>query len=361
MVIKCAIIYLLPVAAADPATAGSFAWRNMPAFKDLTGERFGRWTVIRISDEGHRGKHISWLCRCDCGREKSVCSTSLKSGRSNSCGCLNSEVASKRESKDLLGMTFSRLTVIERVGVNKQWNCVWRCKCKCGKETVVSSTNLLTSHTQSCGCLGNEKRIERKNFDIVGEKHNKLTVVEYAGRSKTGERRWKCVCECGEEKIATTSDIRYGSVKSCRRCSIETVAAGHITHGLTGTPEYNRARAQQRRDRKKIFDTKWNYRMRKELKELFKECVYCGSTDNLEIDHVIPLSKGRGLEPGNATILCQHHNGVKKDKPLDALPEDMRLAIVESAAKFKIYWESLHPETTSGSLSLSQVEMNTLL
>lgn len=63
--------------------------------KDLTGEKFGRWTVLSFS----RMEKISpkcyryyWKCRCQCGTEKEVLVNSLRSGRSLSCGCLCKEL-----------------------------------------------------------------------------------------------------------------------------------------------------------------------------------------------------------------------------------------------------------------------------
>jgi len=59
--------------------------------KDLTGERFGRWTVMGRG-EARDGK-LFWRCRCDCGWEYGMVSTyALKSGLSRSCGCLRREV-----------------------------------------------------------------------------------------------------------------------------------------------------------------------------------------------------------------------------------------------------------------------------
>jgi hypothetical protein len=52
---------------------------------DLTGETFGRWTVLRSA--GRKKREIAWLCRCACGAEKAVASSVLRSGRSKSCGC----------------------------------------------------------------------------------------------------------------------------------------------------------------------------------------------------------------------------------------------------------------------------------
>lgn len=43
-------------------------------------------------------------------------------------------------------------------------------------------------------------------------------------------------------------------------------------------------------------------------------CKICGSTERLEIDHIIPLSKGGSNELKNLQILCRHCNSVKRDK-----------------------------------------------
>lgn len=62
----------------------------MPRFKDRTGDKHGRLTVVSHKGKDQRGKHL-WLCLCDCGKEKIVVSDNLSSGKSNSCGCLKAE------------------------------------------------------------------------------------------------------------------------------------------------------------------------------------------------------------------------------------------------------------------------------
>lgn len=44
------------------------------------------------------------------------------------------------------------------------------------------------------------------------------------------------------------------------------------------------------------------------------ECEICGTTEDLTIDHVIPLSKGGGDELGNLRLLCRLHNSLKGDR-----------------------------------------------
>lgn len=75
----------------------------MAKVKDLTGQKFGRLTVIRkadyyISPKGQ--KQTQWLCECDCGKKLIVRTTNLKSGNSKSCGCLNIEQIKKSENKN---------------------------------------------------------------------------------------------------------------------------------------------------------------------------------------------------------------------------------------------------------------------
>ena len=53
---------------------------------DITNQKFGKWTVLYPTDKRNTGGVIYWHCRCDCGTEKDVLGTSLRQGRSLSCG-----------------------------------------------------------------------------------------------------------------------------------------------------------------------------------------------------------------------------------------------------------------------------------
>lgn len=59
-------------------------------WKDLTGKKFGRLTVISEAKKKNQ-KLASWLCKCDCGKEKTATSTNLIHGHTQSCGCLQKE------------------------------------------------------------------------------------------------------------------------------------------------------------------------------------------------------------------------------------------------------------------------------
>lgn len=77
---------------------------------DVLGQKFGRYTVIAKSDKRSKAMKQMVLCRCDCGTEKEVIVSNLKSGISKSCGCLKAELTSERRKKH----GFSKTTMYYR-------------------------------------------------------------------------------------------------------------------------------------------------------------------------------------------------------------------------------------------------------
>lgn len=61
------------------------------SFIDRTGRRYGRWKVLRRAP--NHGRHVYWLCVCDCGSASEIKGDHLHSGASASCGCLAVERA----------------------------------------------------------------------------------------------------------------------------------------------------------------------------------------------------------------------------------------------------------------------------
>lgn len=56
---------------------------------DLTGQKFGRLTVIRRVE--NKGKKVMWLCKCDCGGEKIAGGRVMRRGQLKTCGCFDKE------------------------------------------------------------------------------------------------------------------------------------------------------------------------------------------------------------------------------------------------------------------------------
>lgn len=69
----------------------------MGKFKDLTGQKFGRLTVLRRAGIGKSG-HYDWWCVCECTPDKEILVNGkyLRNGDTQSCGCLAKDVLIKR-------------------------------------------------------------------------------------------------------------------------------------------------------------------------------------------------------------------------------------------------------------------------
>ncbi|MFS0783583.1 hypothetical protein [Bacillus sp. 1P06AnD] len=55
--------------------------------KDLTGNTYGRLTVIKIADNKINNR-IAWDCKCECGKSITIKGVYLTTGETKSCGCL---------------------------------------------------------------------------------------------------------------------------------------------------------------------------------------------------------------------------------------------------------------------------------
>lgn len=61
---------------------------------DLTGQKFSKLTVIEQAGKDERGSKL-WKCKCECGTEKIIKGTNLKSGNTKSCGCFRRNIKKK--------------------------------------------------------------------------------------------------------------------------------------------------------------------------------------------------------------------------------------------------------------------------
>lgn len=183
------------------------------AKRDLTGQKFGRLTVLYELPERKNGK-IQWRCRCDCGNEKDVLSTSLTSGHTQSCGCLQKEKtsAANKRNIDLVGHRFGRLVVLSRSTTSAKWVC----RCDCGNLVEVTTTHLKTGHTKSCGCLQKDIASEVRGINLNGQRFGFLTVEGLDIEKSTSEKKyWVCQCDCGSRISVSTGDLRSSNTQSC--------------------------------------------------------------------------------------------------------------------------------------------------
>jgi hypothetical protein len=138
---------------------------------NLVGKSVGRLTVV--SKAKKIGGRCAWLCKCQCGNEKTVLQQSLvKYAPTSSCGCLRAESLTK----DLVNLTFGFWQVKSQSSRKKKPNggVYWLCVCDCGHEKEIAAESLLCGKSVSCGCS--------KNRPVCPYGH---VILEW-GRDKTG-------------------------------------------------------------------------------------------------------------------------------------------------------------------------------
>jgi len=72
----------------------------MGKFINELENKYGRLTVINRAK--NYNDRVLWICKCDCGNEKTILGQSLRGGLTKSCGCLRDELTSKRFKGNIL-------------------------------------------------------------------------------------------------------------------------------------------------------------------------------------------------------------------------------------------------------------------
>lgn len=96
-----------------------------PGQRDITGQRFGKLTALYPTGKRGKGGSLIWRCKCDCGGEVDAPLHQLSSGYRKSCGCL-----SRPKKKDFVGKRFGNLVVQKYAGKwdgLHRWLCLCDC------------------------------------------------------------------------------------------------------------------------------------------------------------------------------------------------------------------------------------------
>ena len=145
-----------------------------------------------------------------------------------------------KKSEAMIGQKFGMLTVLERVEPRRTPNgCLqqmFRCKCDCGNDTIVSYSHLKYGGTLSCGCLKHVEKFE----DLTGQVFNNLRVIRHLGKVSVGTQGqrthlWECQCICGKICQVNSRSLKSGNTKSCGCIQGETLRSKNLnTYDLSG-------------------------------------------------------------------------------------------------------------------------------
>lgn len=108
------------------------------------------------------------------------------------------------EFKDLTGMRFGRLTVLEQGEKSRCGRIRWKCSCDCGKQITTQAAHLVSGHTRSCGCY-NKDRI-RDVFTTHGGTHTRLFRIWGSMKTRCYNPRSKTYCYYGGRGVTICSE-----------------------------------------------------------------------------------------------------------------------------------------------------------
>ena len=238
---------------------------------------------------------VKW--QCDKGHTWDACWSSVNNQGS---WCPICEMETR--GTDLIGNVFNRLTVISKTNErNATGSIKWLCKCSCGNEILVRTDSLTTGHTNSCGCYNKDRIFESNAQILTGLTFGRLTVVSLNPEYKKRKVSWVCKCSCGNTSIVGTQSLTTGKTKSCG-CLMEEVSRKTTTlrnaqyrslHKLNEPTASLKLRLRHRKLRNKI------------LERDNTACVLCGSIENLQVHHIVPLCIALVNNTNNLVTLCR--------------------------------------------------------
>lgn len=174
---------------------------------------------IKVLEKFREKAHTKYWCICPvCGKRFSIKAETV--GKAHQC----KECNAKSRIIDLTGQRFGRLVAIEHAGrvVNKSGfrTTLWKCKCDCGKETIVRYPLLVSGNTRSCGCLEqeNKERIVR----IAQEKNRRSVSADFEGKLEAHPlyKTWKSMLmRCNNPNVLGYKHYGGRGIKVCDRWS----------------------------------------------------------------------------------------------------------------------------------------------
>lgn len=158
----------------------------MPAKINLLNQRFGKLVVLEELAE-RRNNSVVWLCQCDCGNKLTLTTKELRNDGLISCHDCGTKRNPLKQRATLIGKKFNHLTVLEATDRRSGGCIVYKCECDCPEHTItyVSSSELVSGGTKSCGCIARKYQ----SGDII----NNRKILSALG---TINKRHYYKCEC---------------------------------------------------------------------------------------------------------------------------------------------------------------------
>lgn len=150
-------------------------------------------------------------------------------------------------------------------------------------------------------------KILRYIIDAGGSNAEFIHVAEAMERGDDAWRMFKLVAEMEDAGCWSSSEIG-SAVVGCAD-DIKEEWKNQQNYRCSGTDPY--------RERRGLSGSVWKRLRQTILERDGHKCNYCGATDDLAVDHIIPLSRGGTNDPENLTPACKPCNSSKGDRLIE--------------------------------------------
>lgn len=139
--------------------------------QDLLGKLVGNWTLVGEGPRYGKAQMRTYVCRCTCGFERTFPVSYINTGIMGCCSnCrdVERELRLVDAVERVVGTRTGTYTVVSYKDNNKYGTRMWCCRCDCGTEVELSTSQLNSSGRLSCrNCYNEKQELDNRVLDFI--------------------------------------------------------------------------------------------------------------------------------------------------------------------------------------------------
>lgn len=136
---------------------------------DLIGQRFGKLVAVSRGSVNSKG-YVTWMCKCDCGKELTVSSYKLSLGRKISCGCEGNKLPFGRAARNRVLKQYLRNAKMRKYEwhiTNEQFDNLTKSSCHyCGRLPFSVQTSSPGCNTGTYTWMGIDRKDNSQGYNL---------------------------------------------------------------------------------------------------------------------------------------------------------------------------------------------------